>query len=714
MHNDDIELFHNGIVNACLSAAKVLPHTGNMGGVHGPRDRQRMPGWTDECALLRQKAIMWHNVWRDSGRPRHGQLADIRRLSRARYHRAVRKLKQNEGLLRSQKMAENILNNDSRNFFNEAKKMRGGKGKIPCSVDNVTGNENISNVFANKFNTVFNCVNYSEMEMDSLKSNINALSIERSNDIDSCLIDFSEMDILVKKLKAGKSDGNIGLYSDHIIHGTSTLFSYLTLLFNIMIVHGFSPNDMCVGTMIPIPKGKRINMNISDNFRGICLQSMFCKILDLFILNKESVKLVTSNLQFGFKEKLSASIATAVVTETIDYYLLNDGNVFCVALDATKAFDRVSYIKLFNMLIERNCNIFYIRLLLSMYVNQSIRVRFGDSLSLPFMVTNGVKQGGILSPTLFICYINGLITRLTQASVGCTVGRNYLGCVSYADDLVLLAPNLSALNEMIKICELYAAEYCMKFNGSKSKLIVFDKCPGRFRPDVYLNNEKLDVVDELKYLGHMIYNDRNNPMTEYVKKDFITKANVCLNDFGAISSPIKHTLMERYCYAFYGVTLCDYDSIGFKEICTEWRKIMRRVWRVPPRTHCNLLPHIAECTPPDVFLYQRFTGFYFYGITSCNPIVCNMFNNSIFYPTRMGNNMRHVLEKIDLTTSHINLLCVSNIKKSFTQYWGNTILESDVYRGQQIRHLINQRDSLSDWLLSKQQCQDIVNVLCIE
>ena len=66
---------------------------------------------------------------------------------------------------------------------------------------------------------------------------------------------------------------------------------------------------MLVGTMVPIPNGKRLNYSVSDNFRGICLQSVLCKILDIFILYKEGSILHTSNLQFGFKKKLSATIA---------------------------------------------------------------------------------------------------------------------------------------------------------------------------------------------------------------------------------------------------------------------------------------------------------------------------------------------------------------------------------------------------------------------
>ena len=58
-------------------------------------------------------------------------------------------------------------------------------------------------------------------------------------------------------------------------------------------------------------------LSSSDNFRGICLQSVLCKLFDIFILQREKAAIITSDLQFGFKEKVSATLATALVTETL-------------------------------------------------------------------------------------------------------------------------------------------------------------------------------------------------------------------------------------------------------------------------------------------------------------------------------------------------------------------------------------------------------------
>ena len=50
-----------------------------------------------------------------------------------------------------------------------------------------------------------------------------------------------------------------------------------------------------------------------------------------------------------------------------------------------------------------------IRLLLNMYLNQKIQIKWNSKLSLPFNVTNGVQQDGVLSPLFFSVYIDGLL-----------------------------------------------------------------------------------------------------------------------------------------------------------------------------------------------------------------------------------------------------------------------------------------------------------------
>ena len=97
----------------------------------------------------------------------------------------------------------------------------------------------------------------------------------------------SEVEDAIKSLTSGKVDGYLGIYSDHVKNGTDLLMVLITKLFNCILNHGFTPDAMNVGTIIPLIKDKRMGMSDSENFRGICLQSSMCKLLDLVILKKK-------------------------------------------------------------------------------------------------------------------------------------------------------------------------------------------------------------------------------------------------------------------------------------------------------------------------------------------------------------------------------------------------------------------------------------------
>ena len=77
-------------------------------------------------------------------------------------------------------------------------------------------------------------------------------------------------------------------------------------------------------------------------------------------------------------------------------------------LDIKKAFDRVNHFNLFMKLLNRGVPSYIMKLLYFWYRNQPFQVKWGQFLSVPFYVSNGIRQGGILSPYLFNVYINDL------------------------------------------------------------------------------------------------------------------------------------------------------------------------------------------------------------------------------------------------------------------------------------------------------------------
>ena len=131
-------------------------------------------------------------------------------------------------------------------------------------------------------------------------------------------------------IKFGKSDGNAGLFSDNFKYGTDKLVVYLKHMFNMMIVHGKALTTCLL-----------VLRYLFLSIEGVTKTPVTILEVDMFMLDKEGTSLQMSELQFGFKEGMSTDFATAVISETIDYYTNRSGDVYMLALDATKAFDRV-------------------------------------------------------------------------------------------------------------------------------------------------------------------------------------------------------------------------------------------------------------------------------------------------------------------------------------------------------------------------------------
>ena len=112
-----------------------------------------------------------------------------------------------------------------------------------------------------------------------------------------------------------------------------------------------------------------------------------------------------------------------MVNETIQYYIENGGQaVYLLLLDASKAFDKVSYEKLFELLLARNVCPKIVKLLYYMYTHKKCHVRWNNEHSDSFSVSNGVKQGSVISPLLFSIYIDNLFSKLKHLGLGCHVG----------------------------------------------------------------------------------------------------------------------------------------------------------------------------------------------------------------------------------------------------------------------------------------------------
>ena len=115
----------------------------------------------------------------------------------------------------------------------------------------------------------------------------------------------------------------------------------------------------------------------------------------------------------------------------------NKPDVYVMMLNATKAFDRIEYVKLFSHLRRGLCPVIC-RLLIYMYTNQSLCLKWDTEIFKQFSVQNGVKQGGILFPITFTVYMDVLLFNLKKAKFGCHVGDLFMGALGYAADVIIV------------------------------------------------------------------------------------------------------------------------------------------------------------------------------------------------------------------------------------------------------------------------------------
>ena len=162
--------------------------------------------------------------------------------------------------------------------------------------------------------------------------------------------------------------------------------------------------------------------------------------------------LCTSANQFGFKKAHGTELCIITLREYIELYRKRSTTVFVTFLDASKAFDRLDHWLLFEKLIYRKVPLFIVRLLIVWYSLQRMHIRWGNTFSTSFCVSNGVKQGGIISPILFNVYMDDLSCELNRSNIGGRIGGEIVNHLSYADDLCLICLSSAGMQKLLNVC----------------------------------------------------------------------------------------------------------------------------------------------------------------------------------------------------------------------------------------------------------------------
>ena len=184
-------------------------------------------------------------------------------------------------------------------------------------------------------------------------------------------------------------------------------------------------------------------------------------------------------------------------------------------------------------------------------------------------------------------YIDPILLQLRNSGYGCHLNGVYMGALSYADDITLIAPSIGGLNEMLKLCDNYATVYNVMFNSKKTVCIKFGN------EAAILNNQPLKWSEKVRHLGNIIDKDCTELAGCVFKKSmFIGFTNKLRSNFRHLQPHVLINLFKAYCCSFYGSQLWKFNSAAIDKCCKSWNIAVRTLLGLPHNAHTYLLDRI--------------------------------------------------------------------------------------------------------------------------
>ena len=139
--------------------------------------------------------------------------------------------------------------------------------------------------------------------------------------------------------------------------------------------------------------------------------------------------------------------------------------------------------------------------------------------------------------------------------------------------------------------------------------------------NIYVCGQLVDMCDSATRLGHFIASTDKKSIVKSAKSCFWRSFNIFMSDFGQLSYIVKCKLFNQYCCSFYGSPLWSLKSTIVESMCVDWRNALRSLWRVDPRTHCDLITAVSNQIPLILSLIERFIKFISACLSTSNCIV---------------------------------------------------------------------------------------------
>ena len=310
----------------------------------------------------------------------------------------------------------------------------------------------------------------------------------------------------IKSMKDVKAPGPDDIPAEAIKALDEANMDIITKLCNIIYNSGRLPTEMMHSIFITIPKKPKAQ-NCTD-FRTISLMSHITKLL-LKIIQQRIIGKIEgeiSSYQSGFRQGTGTREGIFNIRTLCERSLEVQNDVYVCFIDYTKAFDRVKHGKMIECLSEIGVDKKDLQIITKLHWEQTAAVRTGHGTSTEFKIKRGVRQGCVLSPSLFNLYTEKIF-RDVENMKGVSVGGVNINNLRYADDTALVTGNAEDLQDLLTTLNEKGKAYGMEINTTKTKIQVVNKSDPVPVARINLEGKPIEQLRNIIYLSYMATED---------------------------------------------------------------------------------------------------------------------------------------------------------------------------------------------------------------